>query len=76
MYFSQVGEKPGLLAIMTGLTLGCTAGSGAVIIPDKIGLDGEDSNRTMRTAILTVSLYALGGLAAALAAQLTKRSTK
>ena len=47
-----------------GTLLGIAAGAGAVMLPGKLGLNPEHSNKTVQTKVLTVVLYAIGGYAA------------
>ena len=74
LYFSQVGNKRGFFTLARGLSLGSAAGVGSVALPEKLGLDKKATNQNDRTKIITVSMYALAGLAAALAAQATGKS--
>jgi len=76
LMFSGVGAKPGFSAWLKGFNLGLMAGVGAITVPQKIGL-GRDSalltKRTTATAVTTVGLYILGGLAAAAMAQVGQK---
>jgi hypothetical protein len=76
LMFSAVGAKPGMSAWLKGINLGLMAGMGAVTMPDKVGL-GKDSalltKRNTATAVTTVGLYVLGGLAAAAVAQIGRK---
>ena len=74
LYFSQVGDRRGLATIFKGLSLGLTMGSGTVNLTDKIGLDGDLVKKNSTTALYTVGLYTLGGLVAAIVAQLFSKS--
>ena len=74
IYFSQVRDKTGLLALARGFTCGCIAGAGNVALPAKSGLDADVSHKRMRTTVVTISLYGLAGLASALAAQFYGKS--
>lgn len=74
--FSGVGAKPGLSPWLKGINLGLMAGFGAVTVPEKVGL-GKDAalltKKTTATAVTTVGLYVLGGLAAAAVAQIGRK---
>lgn len=74
--FSAVGAKPGISTWLKGINLGLMAGVGAVTVPEKVGL-GKDTalltKRTTATAVTTVGLYVLGGLAAAAVAQIGRK---
>jgi hypothetical protein len=76
LMFSGVGGKPGLGTWLKGANVGFMAGVGAVTVPDKVGL-GKDTalltRRNTKTAVTTVGLYVLGGLAAAAVAQLGRK---
>jgi hypothetical protein len=69
LYFSQVGENKGLETIAKGVTLGVTMGAGAVSLPAIAPVDGKTVHKNYSTALITIGLYALSGLSAALAAQ-------
>ncbi len=76
VFFSGVGAKPGLAAWLKGINLGLFAGLGAITVPQNVGL-GRDSDlltrRTTATALTTVGLYVLGGIAAAAVAQIASK---
>ncbi len=76
LMFSAVGAKPGISTWLKGINLGLMAGVGAVTVPEKVGL-GKDAafltKRTTATAVTTVGLYVLGGLAAAAVAQIGRK---
>lgn len=76
LMYSGVGAKPGMSAWLKGVNLGLMAGVGAITVPQNVGL-GKDSSlltkRTTKTALTTVGLYVLGGLAAAAMAQTCKK---
>jgi hypothetical protein len=76
LMYSGVGGKPGAAAWLKGINLGLFAGIGAITVPSKIGL-GKDSalltKRTTATALTTVGLYVLGGVAAATFAQMGRK---
>jgi p-aminobenzoyl-glutamate transporter AbgT len=69
MYYSQVGNKRGFGTLSKGMTLGLTMGGGVTALPGLLGLDGDLSSKNKKTTLMTMGLYALGGLAAAAAAQ-------
>lgn len=70
IYFSPIGTSSGAGAMMKGLGLGLMAGLGAVKLPPLMGLPSEPSNKTPRTAALTIGIYVVGGVAAALVANM------
>ena len=59
---------------MRGALLGLGAGLGAVVLPKTLGLNDDATTRTMKTKILTVSWYVIGGLTAALAINLLNKN--
>lgn len=63
-YYSLVGLGGADGAIVRGAVLGVAAGLGAVFLPGPLGLGTAPSRRTPQTALMTVGLYALGGLVA------------
>lgn len=62
-YYSLVGASPAHAAA-TGAALGLAAGAGAVLLPGPMGLGSAPANRTAPTQLLTVALYAVGGVVA------------
>jgi hypothetical protein len=76
LMYSGIGGKPGWGAWLKGANIGFMAGVGAVTVPEKVGL-GDDAKlltkRTTATAMTTVGLYVLGGLAAAAVAQVGRK---
>jgi hypothetical protein len=76
LYYSQVGANPGFATVMKGVSLGLTAGVGSASLPNMLGMGKEATDathKTNRTMALTVGLYLLGGVAAAMAAQCCKK---
>jgi hypothetical protein len=63
-YYSAVGAAGRDKALSTGTLLGLGAGLGAVGLPQPLGLGVGPSDRTFATQLMTVGLYALGGLVA------------
>ncbi len=78
LVYSGVGGEPGMGAWLKGLNVGFMAGVGVVTMPEKVGL-GKDAalltKRTRSTALTTVGLYVLGGLAAAAVAQIGRKKS-
>lgn len=68
IYYSMVGTFPAS-SVVAGVALGATAGVGALMLPEKMGLNPEYSNKTARTQILTCGLYLTAGLVAGLVYQ-------
>ena len=65
-YYSLVRLAPEHSCI-AGATLGALAGVGAIILPEKMGLDASATNRSNKTKLLTIALYTAGGLITGLA---------
>lgn len=66
LYYSLGGVNNRNVVVRTAV-LGLAAGLGAVLLPGPMGLDPKPSRRTTGTALLTVALYTIGGLATGLA---------
>lgn len=47
-----------------GPLLGVGAGLGAVVLPEKVGIDSGHTARTSQTAMLAIGLYLAGGVVA------------
>jgi hypothetical protein len=67
LYFATLSLLPRRYAPLAGLLVGALAGAGAVVLPKPLGLSETTTARTSTTKLLTVSLYAAGGLAAGVA---------
>ena len=74
LYYSvaSIGDEKKVL--LRGILLGLAAGFGAVYLPKPLGLNESPSNRTAETKLMTVGLYAFGGLAAAAASKLIENN--
>ena len=72
LYYSLVGT--GKNVWLRGAILGLAAGVGGVVLPGPMGLGEAPSNRTPQTQAMTVAWYLAGGLAAAAASKLLKKS--
>lgn len=70
LYYSLVGLHGREGPLVCGSLLGLTAGIGAVTLPGPMGLGSSPTARSATTALMTVALYTLGGLAAGLAYRL------
>lgn len=69
LFYSQVGTRGGT-PLLRGVTLGVTAGLGAVNLPGKMGMSEDATKHTPQTALMTVALYTVGGIAAAIVASM------
>lgn len=63
LYYSLVGLAPEA-SLATGVALGLTAGVGAVALPEPLGLNPAFAGKSDKTKLLTIGLYALGGMVA------------
>jgi hypothetical protein len=63
-----MGGKKGIL--LRGVLLGLAAGVSAVILPKPLGLPQKPSNKTTGTQLMTVGLYLVAGIVAAVTSQL------
>jgi hypothetical protein len=62
-YYALVATTP-KHPIIAGSVLGLAAGVGALTLPEKLGLNKEYSNAALKTQVLTVAIYLLGGIVA------------
>ena len=69
LYYSLVEIGHPRNRLTRGAILGVLAGLGAAFLPRRIGLGRQPQQRAPITHLLTIAWYALGGLAAAAAAQ-------
>jgi hypothetical protein len=72
LYYSLTGAGKGVW--LRGGMLGLAAGIGGVALPGPMGLGDAPSGRTPQTKAMTVAWYLAGGLAAAAASKLLKKS--
>ncbi|RYZ21885.1 MAG: hypothetical protein EOO16_11360 [Chitinophagaceae bacterium] len=72
LYYSLGGVKA-KNPVVRGAILGLAAGIGGVLLPGPMGLDERNSSRSTATALMTIGIYTLGGLAAGLALRLLQR---
>ena len=69
VFYSLVGAGNKENVWLRGSVLGLAAGIGAVVLPDKLGLDDRATNRTGETKFLTIVWYLIGGIVAAAVTQ-------
>lgn len=69
LFYSLLGAGAKENALVRGALLGLTAGAGAVFLPGKLGLDNSASDRTLKTKVMTVAWYVIGGIIAAAVTQ-------
>jgi hypothetical protein len=73
LYFSMADSGDKSKTLIRGALLGLGAGVGAVTLPKTLGLNEEATTRTMKTKVLTVAWYLIGGLVAAAAINLMQK---
>jgi hypothetical protein len=73
LYYSMADTGDKKKTLMRGALLGVGAGLGAVILPKTLGLNDEATTRTVKTKVLTVTWYLIGGLVAAAAINLLEK---
>ncbi|MDB5252731.1 MAG: hypothetical protein JWP27_1900 [Flaviaesturariibacter sp.] len=64
LYYGVGGLAADRDVVSKSAFLGLTAGVGALLLPKPLGLSDAPSRRTTGTAVLTIALYTVGGLAA------------
>lgn len=74
LYYSMADTGDRNKTLLRGALLGLGAGLGAVVLPKTLGLNDDATTRTMKTKVLTVSWYVIGGLAAAAAINLLNKN--
>lgn len=67
LYYSMADAEGEKKTLIRGALLGLGAGLGAVVLPKSLGLNEDATTRTLKTKILTVTWYVVGGLVAAAA---------
>lgn len=75
LYYSMADTGNEKKTLLRGALLGLGAGLGAVALPKTLGLNEDATTRTLKTKILTVSWYIIGGLAAATAMNLLNKTS-
>lgn len=73
LYYSMADSGDKKKTLIRGGLLGLAAGLGAVVLPKTLGLNEEATTRTLKTKLLTVTWYIIGGLAAAGAINLLEK---
>jgi hypothetical protein len=75
LYYSMADAGDKKKTMIRGGLLGLGAGLGAVILPKTLGLNDEATTRTLKTKVMTVTWYLIGGLVAATAMNLLDNKT-
>ena len=73
LYYSMADTGNKKNTLIRGALLGVGAGLGAVVLPKTLGLNDEATTRTLKTKVLTVTWYLIGGLVAAAAINLLEK---
>lgn len=73
LYYSMADSGNRKSTLIRGAFLGVAAGLGAVVLPKTLGLNEDATTRTMKTKVLTVTWYVIGGLVAAAAINLLEK---
>lgn len=77
LYYAIAGAGSEDNVYVRGALLGGLAGVGAVALPGVLGLDESASSRTMKTKVMTVAWYLIGGIvASAVTKELERRHRK
>jgi hypothetical protein len=66
IYYGLVGLFSPRHALTAGTLLGLAAGIGSIVIPPRLGLGWDATNRSTQTQIASIALYAAGGAVAGL----------
>lgn len=74
LYYSMADTPNRKSTLIRGSLLGLGAGLGAVVLPKTLGLSDDATTRTLKTKVLTVAWYVIGGLAAAAAMNLLDKN--
>jgi hypothetical protein len=74
LYYSMADSGDKNKTLIRGGLLGLGAGLGAVVLPRTLGLNDEATTRTLKTKVLTVTWYVIGGLVAAAAINLLEKN--
>ncbi len=62
LYYALAALGTSENAPLRGGILGLAAGIGGVLLPGKLGLTNAYSDRTLKTSLMTIAVYTLGGL--------------
>lgn len=76
LYYSMADSETEQKTLIRGALLGLAAGVGAVALPRTLGLNEDATTRTLKTKILTIAWYTIGGVVAAGAMNLLHRKWK
>ena len=74
LYYSMADTQSKKNTWIRGGLLGLGAGLGAVVLPKTLGLKEDATTRTLKTKVLTVAWYMIGGLVAAAAMNLLDKN--
>ncbi|HVK97453.1 MAG TPA: hypothetical protein VM368_06530 [Flavisolibacter sp.] len=74
IYYSMAGVSSAKNVVYRSSLMGFMAGIGALSLPKHLGLREAPDKRTPKTAVLTVVLYTIGGMAAGITMLLLQRN--
>ena len=75
LYYAMAGLGNDQQLVTRGAAYGLAAGIGALKLTAPLGLDDAPVNRTVKTRVLTVAWYTIGGLVAGLAMRALRKTT-
>jgi hypothetical protein len=64
LFYGSVAFSSTRHAPLVGTLMGAAAGTGAVFLPEPLGLDPVATNRSTETRLMTIGMYTVGGLVA------------
>ena len=76
IFYSMAGIGSEKNLWLRSTLLGLTAGIGAVVLPEPLGLNKQFSNKTVATKLMTVGLYVAGSLVTTAVIKLLQRKKK
>lgn len=75
-YYSLIGRGKRKNLILRGIGYGAVAGYGALKLTKPLGLKSKPVARTVKTKVLTVAYYTLGGIVAAVTMKALRKKPK
>jgi hypothetical protein len=72
-YYALAGIGKRKDAMSKGSALGLIAGFGTLLLPKPMGLNTKHSNKTVKTQVMSVGLYLLGGMIASKVTEMLDR---
>jgi hypothetical protein len=75
LYYSTIGAGNQKHLLRRGVTVGLSAGLGALALTRKMGFDDSPITRTNKTKLMTVGYYVFGGIVAATTIKALRKKT-